>query len=160
MRLIHNDALTPAELEKYRQLVFHNLTSGIKFVLDKLKKLQFSLDPALASAIALFDDPPDLNDGEPYPHVYEAALSALWKEPAVCVAIERGNDIELVEWYMLFTYTRGCTRHSHATAQPPVLPLRPFTTIHTALLAEHARHLTHARTHLRDHRDRISSDKL
>jgi guanine nucleotide-binding protein subunit alpha len=110
MRLTHDVPLTPVELEKYRQLVFHNLTYGMKSVLDILSQHQLSLNPALASAVALLNDPPDLYDGEPYPYVYEAALSTLWKEPAVYETIERSSEFELLEWYVfIHLYTRAHT---------------------------------------------------
>ena len=45
MRLIHKVRFTPQELETYRQLVFNNITHGLRSVLEALDGLELKLDP-------------------------------------------------------------------------------------------------------------------
>jgi hypothetical protein len=100
MRLIHGLPFTPAEVEWYRQLVFQNLTYGMKCVLDVLGE---HLDLRVSSehwdeADLVYDASTlILRDDEPYPPAYKAALSVLWQDPAVCQTVERGNEFALPE---------------------------------------------------------------
>ncbi|KAJ7205686.1 heterotrimeric G protein alpha subunit 4 [Mycena haematopus] len=45
MRLIHRVPFSPAETESFRQLVFENLTRGLKYLLDALPDMELALPP-------------------------------------------------------------------------------------------------------------------
>jgi guanine nucleotide-binding protein subunit alpha len=97
MRLIHRVPFTQSEVENYRQLVFNNLTYGMKCVLDALDELQLQLSPTSAEAVQLVEEAPDIRDGEMYPEEYFDALQTLWEDPAIRQTIERGNEFALPE---------------------------------------------------------------
>jgi guanine nucleotide-binding protein subunit alpha len=97
MRLIHHLAFTPNEIEFFRQLVFANLTYGLKCVLDAADELDLALPPALAPARRLMDAAPDIGDGVPFPPEYHAALAQLWADATVQTAVARGNAFALPE---------------------------------------------------------------
>ena len=42
-------------------------------------------------------DAPDLRDGEPFPMNFMEPLQALWNDPSIVRAIERGNEAALPE---------------------------------------------------------------
>lgn len=46
MRLIHHISYSAEEIESYRQLVFTNLTRGLRYLLDALPDLDLELPPA------------------------------------------------------------------------------------------------------------------
>ncbi|KAJ7362800.1 heterotrimeric G-protein alpha subunit, GPA2-like protein [Mycena albidolilacea] len=48
MRLIHRVPFSPQETESFRQLVFDNLTRGLKYLLDALPDMELELPPAYA----------------------------------------------------------------------------------------------------------------
>lgn len=45
MRLIHNVAFTPSEIEYYRQLVFVNVVQGMKLIIDAMDSWEMSASP-------------------------------------------------------------------------------------------------------------------
>jgi guanine nucleotide-binding protein subunit alpha len=45
MRLIHRVPFSSQEVESYRQLVFNNLTHGLKYVLDSMEDMQLEVSP-------------------------------------------------------------------------------------------------------------------
>ena len=47
MHLIHKGRFTPQEIETYRQLVFNNVTHGLRIVLEALDGLDLEIDPEL-----------------------------------------------------------------------------------------------------------------
>jgi guanine nucleotide-binding protein subunit alpha len=97
MRLIHRVPFQPHEIEFYRQLVFQNLTYGIKCVLDAMEDLDIVPTEASGPAARLIEDAPDIKDGERYPPEYHEALASLWRDESVQRAIERGNEYALPE---------------------------------------------------------------
>jgi guanine nucleotide-binding protein subunit alpha len=97
MRLIHRVPFAPSEIEFYRQLVFQNLTYGLRCALEAADDLALALSPANAVHRPLVDDAPDIKDGEGYPEAYRAVLGEMWADPAVRGAVERGNEYALPE---------------------------------------------------------------
>ncbi|KAJ7826310.1 heterotrimeric G-protein alpha subunit, GPA2-like protein [Mycena olivaceomarginata] len=94
MRLIHRVPFSSQETESFRQLVFDNLTRGLKYLLDALPDMELELPPAyadvddagwggdngeddegvtgvrgegIADDVALIEGAEDLRDGEPFP---------------------------------------------------------------------------------------------
>jgi len=97
MRFIHKVPFQPSEIEHYRQLVFDNLTHGLRYVLNAMVEMELSVSPENMSYVDMIDDAPDLRDGEPFPPDYEVALRALWEDGNVKKAWERGNEAALPE---------------------------------------------------------------
>jgi guanine nucleotide-binding protein subunit alpha, other len=97
MRLIHRVPFQPHEIEFYRQLVFQNLTYGLKVVLEAMEDLELEMGDGAASFKHLIEDAPDIKDGEHYPDQYRQALGILWADAGVQRTVERGNEFALPE---------------------------------------------------------------
>ena len=92
MRLIHKLPFQPHEIEHYRQLVFDNLTRGLRYVLDAMEDLDLEVLPENVEHVALIDGNRDIRDGEPFPVIFSEPLKALWRDPNVQNTIMRGNE--------------------------------------------------------------------
>ncbi|KAF5312023.1 hypothetical protein D9619_003664 [Psilocybe cf. subviscida] len=92
MRLIHKLPFQPHEIEHYRQLVFDNLTRGLRYVLDAMEDLDLEVLPENFEHLALIDGNRDIRDGEPFPVAFSEPLKALWRDPNVQSTITRGNE--------------------------------------------------------------------
>ncbi|KAF8525263.1 heterotrimeric G protein alpha subunit 4 [Hysterangium stoloniferum] len=98
MRLIHKVPFTSQEVEFYRQLVFNNITYGLKVVLEALEDVfEIKLEDENWTYADMVQDAPDLRDGEPFPMEYMQPLQALWNDSSVKAAIARGNEAALPE---------------------------------------------------------------
>ncbi|KAH8795923.1 guanine nucleotide binding protein, alpha subunit [Flagelloscypha sp. PMI_526] len=99
MRIIHNIPWTSQETETYRHLVFENLVSGMKSVLDVMEGLGItpSADIQANSWLQLLEDAPVVKDGDPFPADYFYILKKLWADSSVQQAISRGNEAALPE---------------------------------------------------------------
>lgn len=95
MRLIHDVTFSPQEVEFYRQLVFSNITQGIKQLLEALPDMDISLSEESAEAIHLVETAPDIKDGQTFPQEYFEPLKKLWKDEAVQKGWSRGNEAAL-----------------------------------------------------------------
>lgn len=95
MRLIHRVPFSQQEIENYRQLVFNNLTHGMKYILDAMDDMGIALSDDSVSHVQLIDDAIDLRDGQPFPQEYYEPLKKLWEDPSVQKAWERGNEAAL-----------------------------------------------------------------
>ena len=100
MRLIHKIPFAPHEIESYRQLVFENLTRGLKYLLDAMQDMDLQVAGDNVPYIELIDNAADLRDGEPFPMTYYEPLKLLWTDPSVQKAWERGNEAALPEKYL------------------------------------------------------------
>lgn len=97
MRLIHKVPFTSQELEFYRQLVFNNITHGLRAVLEAMDDLELKVMEENQEYADMVQDAPDLRDGESFPMEYIKPLQQLWKDPDIEKAIERGNEAALPE---------------------------------------------------------------
>lgn len=95
MRLIHRVPFSAQEVESYRQLVFNNLTHGLKYLLDAMEDMELQVSPENADAVHVIEDAVDIKDGEPYPAQFLEPLRALWEDPNVQQAWRRGNEAAL-----------------------------------------------------------------
>lgn len=95
MRLIHKVPFTESELEHYRQLIFLNITAGMKAVLDAMDELGIPLSVDKTEAAELVITGHDLKDGEPFPIEFLEPLRSLWEDPTVRTGYERGNEVSL-----------------------------------------------------------------
>jgi len=97
MRLIHKVPFTAQEIESYRQLVFNNLTHGMKYVLDAMQDMELKVSEDNLPYIDVIENALDLRDGESFPTRYYTPLKDLWADPNVQMACERGNEAALPE---------------------------------------------------------------
>ncbi|KAJ7128790.1 heterotrimeric G protein alpha subunit 4 [Mycena crocata] len=114
MRLIHRVPFSAQETESFRQLVFDNLTRGLKYLLDALPDMGLALperysEPAegeepreggegnVEEDVALIEAAEDLRDGEAFPVRYLGPLQRLWGEDVVRTAWARGNEAAVPE---------------------------------------------------------------
>lgn len=100
MRLIHKLPFSPSEIEHYRQLVFDNLTRGLRYVLDAMEDMELQVAEENLGYLELIDGVRDAGDGEPFPREYYEPLKILWEDPNVQKAFERGNEAALPEKYV------------------------------------------------------------
>jgi hypothetical protein len=108
MRLIHRVPFSSQEVESFRQLIFNNLTHGLKYVLDSMEDMQLVVSPENKGHIELIESANDLRDGEVFPpHFYEP-LYQLWNDRGVQQAWERGNEAALPEKYTSFFFSYFC----------------------------------------------------
>ncbi|KAL7409655.1 guanine nucleotide binding protein, alpha subunit [Mrakia frigida] len=97
MRLIHNVPFTPSENEHYRQLVFSNLVSGMRTIIDTMDQWEMCVAPDNRRNVAIVDAAPDLQTGQAFPIEYMRPLLSLWTDPEVQRCYERGNEAALPE---------------------------------------------------------------
>ncbi|KAH8101422.1 heterotrimeric G protein alpha subunit 4 [Cristinia sonorae] len=97
MRLIHRVPFSTSEIESYRQLVFNNLTHGMKYLIDSMDDMDIPLPEEYADYVQMIEDATDLRDGQPFPIEFLEPLRKLWDDPSVQKAWERGNEAALPE---------------------------------------------------------------
>jgi guanine nucleotide-binding protein subunit alpha len=102
MRLIHKVTFSPQEIESYRQLVFNNLTHGLKYLLDAMEDMDLKVSEENISYVELVESASDIRDGEPFPHAFYEPLKSLWLDSNVQKAYERGNEAALPENLLYF----------------------------------------------------------
>lgn len=113
MRLIHKVPFSSQEIESYRQLVFNNLTHGMKYLLDAMDDMGIDLSESTIEYVPMIEDAVDLRDGQPFPMEYLGPLRKLWEDPNVQKAWARGNEAALPDKYA----TRYLPLHSQSTHQ-------------------------------------------
>ena len=101
MRLIHKVGFSSQEREHYRQLIFDNLTRGLKYVLDAMEDMELKVKDGNVQYLDLIENARDIRDGEPFPMEFFEPLKSLWEDPGVQMAFGRGNEAALPEKYVL-----------------------------------------------------------
>ncbi|KAL0950556.1 hypothetical protein HGRIS_007360 [Hohenbuehelia grisea] len=97
MRVIHHVPFTHQEVETYRQLIFGNLTVGLKYVFEAMQDMDLKVSEENIDYVEMVENAPDIKDSEPYPIEYLEPLRSLWNDPNVQKACERGNEAALPE---------------------------------------------------------------
>lgn len=100
MRLIHKVPFSTQEVEGFRQLVFNNLTQGLKYLLDSMEDMELQVSRQNAQFVELITEARDLRDGEAFPDSYYEPLRQLWADENVQKAWDRGNEAALPEKYV------------------------------------------------------------
>ena len=108
MRLIHDVNFSPQEVEFYRQLVFSNVTQGMKQLLDALPDMDLSPSDDCEEAIKLIETAPDIKDGQPFPQEYYEPLKGLWKDEGIQKGWSRGNEAALPDKCVSFLILSSC----------------------------------------------------
>ena len=102
MRLLHKVPYSHAEIESYRQLVFHNLTQGMNALLEALDFMDFTISSTNIPYVEMIQDARDVRDGEPFPYAFCEALRTLWKDPSVEAVWGMRNEAALPEKFVVF----------------------------------------------------------
>lgn len=102
MRLIHKVPFSPQEVESYRQLVFDNITRGLRYLLDSMEDMDLKVKDENLPYLDLVDGARDIRDGEPFPLSFYIPLKSLWNDPNVQKAWGRGNEAALPENLLYF----------------------------------------------------------
>jgi guanine nucleotide-binding protein subunit alpha len=89
MRLIHKVPFSNQEIETYRQLVFDNLTRGMKYLLDAMDDMDLKVSEDNVQYLDVIENARDIRDGEPFPMSYYDPLKSLWEDPSVQKAVTR-----------------------------------------------------------------------
>ncbi|KAN0063399.1 Guanine nucleotide-binding protein alpha-2 subunit [Thecaphora frezii] len=98
MRIIHHIPFTAEERENFRRLVFVNLLSGMKAVLDAMEEWGGDFEqPDNSRFLSLFVTFPDIAEDEPFPQNYFEPLKMLWKDEGVQTVYKRGNEAAIPE---------------------------------------------------------------
>jgi hypothetical protein len=97
MRLIHKVPFSSQEIENYRQLVFNNLTFGLRYVLEAMEDMELEVADDNVKHLEMIAEVTDLSDGEPFPADFLEPLNALWADLNVQKACSRGNEAALPE---------------------------------------------------------------
>ncbi len=97
MRLIHKLPFSPSEIEQYRQLVFENLTSGLRLVLGAMGNMELTVEEANIPYVEMLEHSPDIGESEPFPASYLEPLKSLWGDHNIQRAVQRGNEAALPE---------------------------------------------------------------
>lgn len=97
MRVIHGVTFSPSEIEHFRQIIFENITRGLRTVLDAMGDMDIAADETNLPYIEMLDAVPEIRDGEPFPSHYCEPLKCLWNDPNVIRTLQRGNEAALPE---------------------------------------------------------------
>nr|VWO94504.1 Guanine nucleotide-binding protein alpha-2 subunit [Ganoderma boninense] len=77
MRLAHRTAFSTDEIGTCRQLIYVNLTSGLKCVIEEMKRKQLAVTPANKYMVCLLNRATDLKDHGPFPTKPDFEQSAI-----------------------------------------------------------------------------------
>ncbi|KIY50059.1 guanine nucleotide-binding protein alpha-2 subunit [Fistulina hepatica ATCC 64428] len=102
MRLIHSMPFTSSEVESYRQLVYDNITRGLKYMLDAMEDMELKVSVDNEEHLVAVENARDIRDGEPFPMELYEPLKALWGDTAVQLAWQRGNEAAIPENLLYF----------------------------------------------------------
>lgn len=97
MRLIHRVPFSAQEIESYRQLVFDNITRGLRYLIDAMDDMDLKVSEENILHVEMVDGARDIRDGEPFPISFYEPLKSIWSDPNVQKAWERGNEAALPE---------------------------------------------------------------
>ena len=97
MRVIHEVFFSPSEVEHHRQVIFDNLTRGLRYVLEAMKEMELAVQSDNIHYAEMVENAVGIQDGELYPSEYCKPLRCLWKDPNIQIALRRGNEAALPE---------------------------------------------------------------
>lgn len=85
MRLLTDGSFSKGELESYRQLVFANLITGMKALVDCLAEVDLTIedDTTALDAYRTILAAPDVRDGQAFPDGYLPLFKLLWEHPVI-----------------------------------------------------------------------------
>lgn len=102
MRLIHKVPFSAQEIESYRQLVFDNITRGLRYLIEAMDDMDLKVSEENILHVEMVDGARDIRDGEPFPMSFYDPLKSIWSDPNVQKAWDRGNEAALPENLLYF----------------------------------------------------------
>ncbi|RIA93916.1 guanine nucleotide binding protein, alpha subunit [Glomus cerebriforme] len=96
MKLIHASGFSSVEKETYRSIVFSNIVQSMCLVLEAMDYFKMPLgDSNNMQYLLLFNDPPSINKGQPFPIQYLTPLKKLWADSGIQKCYEKGHQYAL-----------------------------------------------------------------
>lgn len=114
MRLIHGVPFTQQEIESYRQLVFNNITDGLRVLIEALPDMDFAVSEDRLPILGMLEHPPDMCDREPFPLTYLEPLKSLWTDSGVQAGWGRGNVAAVPEKCVFRHIIQSSRSHLHS----------------------------------------------
>lgn len=96
MRLIHTPGFTDAERDLFKAIVFANLLTSMRTMLEAMETLAIPLENVANDRhldLLILDK--EISAGEPFPLEFLAAFRDMWKDEGVRTAARRGNEYAL-----------------------------------------------------------------
>jgi len=99
LRLLYNGPFCAQDVESYRQLIFGNLTNGMRALLSAMLPMGEQVSPKNSSHVATESEwhGRDIGGHPAFPREYAEALKALWADRNVQRAWKRGHEAALPE---------------------------------------------------------------
>src|SRR5258707_12150439 len=97
MRVIHEVSFSPSEIEHYRQVIFENLTRGLRDVIEAMKDMELVLQTENLHYAEMIETTAGVQGGEQFPQDYLEPLRCLWSDPGIQNGLQRGNEAALPE---------------------------------------------------------------
>ncbi|KAL7423443.1 hypothetical protein Q5752_001023 [Cryptotrichosporon argae] len=97
MRYLHARPFSPEEVEDYRKIVFSNIVSGMRSIIDTMDELGLAVAANNRRFISLVDNEVPINTGEAFPVRYLEALKSLWHDEQVQDCYRRAHEYALQE---------------------------------------------------------------
>lgn len=97
MRVIHEMPFSPSEVEHHRQVIFDNLTRGLRDVLEAMREMELVLRSENVQYAEMVEATVGIQEGEEYPPEYLEPLRCLWNDPEIQSVLRRGNKVALPE---------------------------------------------------------------
>lgn len=96
-RILSRLPFTEDEIMNWRELVFENVVTGMRSLVDLMDELNLAVSTQNRRYISLIDNPPNVERGEVFPAEYLEALRALWDDPQVQSCWSSGYERSLPE---------------------------------------------------------------
>lgn len=97
MRSAHKVPFSPQEIETYRQLVFENLTFGLRYVLEVMGDTGLEVADGNVKYLEVISEVVNLSNGKPFPFHFFEPLQALWADVQAKEVYSMGNEAALPE---------------------------------------------------------------
>jgi guanine nucleotide-binding protein subunit alpha len=97
MRYIHAKPFSPDEIEDYRKIVFSNIVTGMRSIIDTMDELGIAVAAGNRKYISLVDNEVPINTGESFPRKYLEGLKALWADEGVQRCYSSAHEYALQE---------------------------------------------------------------
>lgn len=96
MRLIHTAGFSNSEREQYRTIVFTNMLTSMRTMLEAMEHLDIPLSLESSDEhIDLLIEERELSPGEILPQEYLTPFKTMWSDPGIQTAARRGNEYAL-----------------------------------------------------------------
>ncbi|RVD81494.1 uncharacterized protein DFL_009358 [Arthrobotrys flagrans] len=96
MQLIYAAGFQKADRERYRGIIFTNITESMKLILEQMEHFGLAFEKAENEQhVSLILNQKELSSGEKMPKDHLAPLKSLWNDAGVQQTVSRGNEFAL-----------------------------------------------------------------